>query len=123
MLPSGIKDPDELARQNGRAGIDVVLQNRKPAASAYLAARLSTARSEADLHAVALQAIPFLSAVGVCHPVEAGAATELLAHRGIDRAALRLLTKQLALKDLHQVRDSLVRKLAEIDSLLSEMAR
>ena len=114
------KDPDELVRARGIDALRDVLAHRMPAASAYVASLLSGAESEAELLSAAHKAVPFLASVAVCHPLEAAMATELLSRRGLSSSALKLLTRQLDEEGLMQVRDSLQRRLSEVEGLLGE---
>ena len=89
-----------------------------PAASAYVASLLSEADSEAELLSAAHKAVPFLASVAVCHPLEAAMATELPSRRGLSASALKLLTRQMDEEGLLQVRESLKRRLSEVEGLL-----
>lgn len=118
---TGAKDPDELVRERGIGAMREVLRARRSAASAYVETLLNDAHTEADVLTAARRALPFLSSVAVCHPLEAAAATELFAKRGVNRATMRLLTKQVDVEGLRQLRESLARRLADVDARLAEV--
>jgi DNA primase len=116
----GAKDPDELVRQHGASALQRAIDARVPAASAWVERASAAATTEAELFAVAGRAVSFLADVALCHPLEAAAASELLAKRGINGAMLKLATRSLPREELLRVRESLARRLAEVDALLME---
>ena len=105
-------------RAKGIDALKDVLAHRMPAASAAVASLLSEADSEAELLSAAHKAVPFLASVAVCHPLEAAMATELPSRRGLSASALKLLTRQMDEEGLLQVRESLKRRLSEVEGLL-----
>lgn len=116
-----VKDPDDLLRRRGADAFRELLAQRQPAASAYVAAFLDDANTDADVLGVARRVLPFLSSVAVCHPLEAAMATELLTRRGLSASTLRLLTKQAEPDALLQMREALTRRLADVDARLGEL--
>lgn len=118
---SEVKDPDELL---ARGGVDAVLEavgRRRPAAVVYVEELLREATTETEVLAAARRSVPFLAAVGVCHPLEAAAATEVLARRGVNAAALRLMTAQLDVDELERMKEALGRRLGDVEARLNAL--
>jgi DNA primase len=118
---AGVKDPDELI---GRGGFDAVVEalaRRRPAPVAYVEELVRGATTDTEVLAAARRAVPFLAAVGVCHPLEAASATEVLARRGVNAAAMRLLTSQLDVDELQQVKEALTKRLGDVEARLNAL--
>jgi DNA primase len=118
ILPANVKDPDDLVKQQGPEALLQVLDAREPASVAYCRHLVGAVKSNCDLLRAATLAVPFLTAVGVCHPFEVKLATDFLADHGISAAQLRLATQQLDSAELQQMRGALNARIAYIDSLL-----
>jgi hypothetical protein len=85
----------------------------------YVEQLLREATTEAEVLMAARRSVPFLASVGMCHPLEAAAATEVLARRGVNAAALRLLTDQLDVDGLERVKEALGRRLGDVEGRLN----
>lgn len=118
---SEAKDPDELLKRGGADAVREALAKRRPAAVVYVEELLRGASTEVEVLAAARRAVPFLAEVGVCHALEAAAATEVLARRGVNAATLRLLTSQLDVEELERLKAALTKRLADVDARLAEL--
>jgi len=114
------KDPDKLVQRGGRAAVDEALSRREPAAVAYVSARLAGA-PEVDQLKTVQQLLGFLGDVAVCHPLEAGRATDVLAAKGYSRAMLQELSGQLDLVQLKSLRAAAAARLSRLDAQISAL--